>query len=255
MMRSGFAMLLTLGALVAVITATSIIARERATDSIAARIHADFLDAMTTAESAHDPILAWLETESKDVTIHPYSMSPMISVLDDSFQIDKKQVQIIIHAWDQFAMIPKGEQVHEYQAISGLDQIRGPISVFPSSYHTENMGANIATHNPILGQQTRGKAMPSVNLNTTPVPRLKQLFLQFNISGLDKVLSARAKSESATGSLIRVNGQAPYRFVSSSQSWAFRTDVQFGLASLSLWSVYVQRGGNWMLEQRIVIPD
>ena len=112
-----------------------------------------------------------------------------------------------------------------------------------------------AQTDPILGQQTRGNGMPSVNLNTTPAPKLKQLFLQYNISGLDKVLSSRAKSESARGSSIRVDGQTTLRFVSSSQSWSIRTDVQFGLASLSLWSVYVQRGGNWMLEQRIVIPD
>tara|TARA_E500000318_G_scaffold8683_5_gene8113 strand:- start:5028 stop:5795 length:768 start_codon:yes stop_codon:yes gene_type:complete len=255
MIRSGFAMLLTLGALVIVVMATSIISRERATDSFEARIHADFLDAMITAESAHDPILAWLETESKDVTVHPNSISPMIRVLNDTFQIDKKRVRITINAWDQFAMIPNGEQIREYEAISGLDQINSPVSVFPSSLHPENLGANIATHNPILGQQTRGNGMPSVNLNTTPAPKLKQLFLQYNISGLDKVLSSRAKSESARGSSIRVDGQTTLRFVSSSQSWSIRTDVQFGLASLSLWSVYVQRGGNWMLEQRIVIPD
>ncbi len=248
-------MLLVLGALVVLLATTAMIARSRATDSIAARLHADFLDAISTAESTHEPVLAWLESESRNVIIHPDSLSPMFSVMNDTFQVGEKQVLITVTAWDQFAMPPIGEQIDIDQPVSGLDEIRKPFSVYPSLLKHDRLGASIATHNPVPGQQTRGNTLPSVNLNTTPILRLNQLFSRFNVSGLDSVLSARASNEHAHATSLRFNSDTPYRFVSSSQSWSIRTDVKFGLASLSLWSVYIQRGDVWMLEQRIVIPN
>ena len=255
MNRHAFAMLFVLGSLVVILSLTTIIARSRATDSIAARSSADMLDAMTIAESAHDPILAWLDLESGSVSIDPESTVPMVPVLGDSIRIDGKRARITVTAWDQFGMLSKGEQSHDYQNITGLDELAAPVSVFPSDVHPDRPGARIATHNPIPGQQTRGNAAPSVNLNTTPAARLEQLFQEYHIAGLDAVLASRADREQARGASIRIDGQAHHRFVSSSQSWGIRTDVRFGLASVSLWSVYVQRGGVWMLEQRVVIPD
>lgn len=253
--RHAFAMMFVLGAVVVILTASAIIARSQATDSIAAKSYADMLDAMTIAESAHDPILAWLDLESREVTIDPGSSAPIVPVLNDEILIDGKRAHITVTAWDQFGMLTKGEQALEYEGVSGLDQLVRPVSVFPSDLHPDRLGAQIATHNPIPGQQTRGNDAPSVNLNTATAARLEQLFTEYKISGLDTVLAARADREPVRSNSIRIDRELPYRFVSSSRSWGIRTDVRFGLAAVSLWSVYVQRGGAWMLEQRIVIPD
>jgi hypothetical protein len=248
-------MLMVLGTTVILLTTAAIIASARATDSIAARSNADLLDAITIAEATDDPILLWLDLEAEECVIHPDQPDPMVLVLADTVVIEGRQARISVAAWDQFAMSPKSEQIDEYRSISGLDELDAPGSVFPSPLHPDRLGAKIATHNPIPGQQTRGNAAPSINLNTTPASRLRQLFSRYNISGLEEVLASRLGGEPARGSTIRINNATPYQLVSSSRCWSIRTDVRFGLASLSLWSVYVQRGGAWMLEQRIVIPD
>ncbi len=255
MRRRAFAMLIVLGVLVVLLSVSASIARVRSTRALSAATHEDWIDALTIANSTDDAIRSWLAQESSAVVLDPIASSPLVPVLNHNFILAGKPIEIRVLAWDQCGMQSASEHKDLPQVITGLDQIKASGSVYPDDSHPDRIGSRMATHNPIPGSDLRGDSAIMVNVNTTSEQRLKNVFRALGTPLPDQLLNARLAGEHADTNSIRASQSDRYHLVASSRVWSFRTNVTVKRVRVSLWSVYVKRGGTWALEQRIAIPD
>jgi hypothetical protein len=283
MNRRGVAMLLVLAASVVLLSTAAIIARVRATQSLTQRTEQTLIEAWAVCEGAEPAVLAWLEQESREVVIDPDLPAPMVRLLDESFWLRGKQVRITLTAWDQHGMLPRTTVAQSTALRSladrlGLDRVDltetespgidlMPAGSFPRADYPTAPGGMISTHNPPPGaERRRDGSIASINVNTTPEPLLRALFEDLDRGDIDQVLGRRRSGERAEihSSSTATGGGDPVRLVGSSGCWSVRTDVRItgpgndgggGGASASIWSVYSLRGGAWIREQRLVIPE
>jgi hypothetical protein len=255
MRRRAFAMLIVLGVLVVLLSVSASIARARSTRSLAAATHADWVDALTIANSTDDAIRSWLARESSAVVLDPKAGAPFVRVLDHNFIVAGKPIEIRVLAWDQCGMPSTSEIDDLPQDITGLDQISTSGSVYPDDTHPDRLGSRMATHNPIPGSDRRTDSAIMVNVNTASEQRLEDVFRTLGTPLSDQILNARRAGERADTNSIRASRSDRYHLIATSRVWSFRTDVTVDRVRVSLWSVYVKRGGTWALEQRIAIPD
>lgn len=255
MRRRAFAMLIVLGVLVVLLSVSASIARARSTRALASVTSVSWLDALTVAQSTEDAIQTWLVRESASIVLDPDSTSPLIHVLDHAIMIEGNAVEIRVLAWDQCAMPGASEHDDLPSDLTGLDELTAPTSIYPDDTHPDRLGARLGTHNPIQSSSRRSNSALLVNVNTTSEERLQEVFRDLGVAIPAQILTARRSGERVNLNSIRVNRSDRYHLIASSRIWSVRTDVTVDRVRVSLWSVYVKRGGTWGLEQRIAIPD
>lgn len=120
------------------------------------------------------------------------------------------------------------------------------------------LGGYVATHAPGLSGSAPSQVPIWINVNTTPMPLLRQAFALAQVDGLGLVERARTEGEKATVNFraaARGHGdQAPIRFVTSSPVWAFRIDAEVMGFRRSWWEIWTNERGNWEAVQRLAIP-
>lgn len=275
MRRRGVAMLLVLGAAVLLLAAASVIARTRATRSLADGANSALTMAWAACDGAEPAVVEWLRRESRDVLLDPRTPAPNLTILHESFTTEGDRVTITITVWDQCGMVPTidvdglpslrefvdrqgfSDRTDLLTAAPGLDLVRD--DAFPSIDRAVALGGLCGTHNPAPGSdRRRGGSIPVLNVNTAPEAILRAVFADLQLDGVDRVLSARAAGEQAVVSGLQTGRTVSVHLAGSSTCWGVRTDVTVSgtgrRASASLWSVYTLRGGTWSREQRLVIP-
>lgn len=275
MSRRGVAMLIVLATAVILLSAASVVARSRATITLAERTDERLRLAWDACDAAEKPILAWLERESRNTVLDP-DKPPMVTLFDDRVRIGGHEATITASAWDQTAMIPAIE-LRTLPALAalltpeeragarwigtdsgppGLDSGHPYVAIFPSIDRPAALGARVATHNPPPGSsRQRGSQHPAIHINTAPEPLLRAVYQQFELSGLEAILQARRAGERTELNQQRRSEAQPIRLVGTSTAWGVRTDVTIDGLRASTWSVYTLRAGTWTREQRLVIAE
>lgn len=114
-------------------------------------------------------------------------------------------------------------------------------------------GALVATHNPSPGS--------TINVNTAPRELVAAALRAKRRGGIELILAARAKGESASLEVSSSSGQGRrsrgLTLVTKSASWAFRIDIQVGSVTRSWWSVFSLNADQeqWNLVQRLAITE
>lgn len=111
------------------------------------------------------------------------------------------------------------------------------------------LGAFVATHNPGTGR---------INVNTAPLPLLREVFRLSGRGGLDQIETARSDGRLTLMGGLGSAGDDPQsrtpQLVAQSDAWAFRVDARAGRIERSWWLVYHAQEERWHLVQRIPIP-
>lgn len=111
------------------------------------------------------------------------------------------------------------------------------------------LGAFVATHNPGTGR---------INVNTAPLPLLREVFRLSGRGGLDQIETARSDGRLTLMGGLGPTGDDPQaqspQLVAQSDAWAFRVDARAGRIERSWWLVYHEQEERWHLVQRIPIP-
>ena len=268
-------MLIVLAAALVILSASSVIARSRATAALGDRT-AEGLDlAWMIAESVESPVLAWLERASRLAVLDP-DRPPMVVVVDESIQIEGRRVAITATAWDQYGMVPLSagdprtgliallteserriaQRMSGSSEVPGLDLVSEPVAVYPSRDRPDAIGGRLATHNPPRGLSIRrGGSTPAINVNTAPEPLVRAALIAAGVSDPGAVLAKRRAGERVDAGQLRAREDRTLRLVGASTAWGIRTDVEVDGVRVSLWSVYTLHGGTWVLEQRLVIAE
>ena len=269
--QRGVALLLTLAALVLVVTVAVGIARLSATAAMHGKIdwHSSLADDLLTAAEA--PIVHWLTTYSDKVVLALDSQSPEVAVLHDQWIAGDLPFELEITAWDQQGMAPmqlihRGSPVRlavpqlaldvvdrmrvPDDEILGLDMLDGSdgidaIQVWPEKGRTLSVGSLVATHN--------GNAL--INVNTAPIGLIEQAMRMAGRGGIEQIIESRATGDPASVPPLNEaesEADAP-QLVGGSTCWSFRIDIRVGRAAHSWWAVYSRDGQGWTCVQRLAI--
>lgn len=271
--RRGVAMLIVLAAAVLLLSAASVIARSRATATLAARTDERLHLAWAACEAAETPVLAWLQHESRRTVLPPES-PPLVRILDDPLTLAGLPARITVVAWDQTGMVPAIDTAAmpafaplltrtERRAARwigvespGLDHAGASIPIFPTPDRPTALGARIATHNPPPGPvRHRGGQSPAINIHTAPEPLLRAAYEHLGLPGVETVLQSRRAGERVEAQSMRASDEDGLRLVGVSTAWGVRTDVTVDGVRASVWSVYTLRAGTWVREQRLAIAE
>lgn len=262
----GVAMVFVLGVLVVLLTATAGIAGSRMRAATVWRSAGSLELGLGVAEAAEGAILAWLDGASGGA-VADSDLFPSVGLLDDRVVIGGAEWRVRVTAWDQLGMLARDRRVSsavpegimragEFGAFCvmvspGLDRLRAGEPVYPCPDHPGRLGGVFATHHPSASRPARSASRLAVNVNTAPRWLLERFIDDGEV--VDAFLSARGRegSDGAAGLGAAANGAV--RFVGSSWVWSFRVDVESVRARVSVWLVYVEVGGAWVREQRLVI--
>tara|TARA_R110002072_G_C7977582_1_gene535734 strand:+ start:10466 stop:11281 length:816 start_codon:yes stop_codon:yes gene_type:complete len=265
--RRGVAMLITLMTMTVLLAGVAIVTRIRVTDRLISMRASDGIIAMDLVHASDSPISSWLHKEAGGAVIEPSQSTPMIPVLDQSFELEGQPVRVRITGWDQSGMIPSnaeqigldfGELVVPWKGQShpGLDQARLTGLAFPSPERPTAVGGQVATHNPWPSRSgtTRSRSSAVININTAPVELIEECFQRFNLGDPSPIFEKRAIGEMAFYTTeVQDAQQNQVRLTSISRVWSFRVDAWVGYTLRSSWCTYANQGGNWRLVQRIGI--
>jgi len=276
----GVALLLVLGAIVIVSTASIGVMRV----VLEARTKRAFdHDARTAAEvlrASEAPILEWLVSASNDVVLETSADIPEVKVLRDRFYVGDREVDLEITAFDAFGMAPvdvmrrggplkdllpsavvlEAERVAaSLSSARALDELvlETTSNPFPSPRRghagrdsTACLGAYLSFANPFPGD---------LNVNTAPVSYLQAVFAKAKRGGFSKWVVARDRGErlvapSLGGGADGDDSDTP-RLTSESTAWYLRIDVRVGRVHRAWWALYEAGSAmEWICASRISIP-
>ncbi len=291
----GVALLIVLGVMLIVVTASAIIATTAADVSVQRTLangdHTAF-DVLTALDA---PLHHWLENESSKVVLAPDAAQPAVMVLDDQFELDGVIVRVRLTAFDQLGMVPiqaarsasplrlalPGDLAAMIDQIElppssdkaplGLDLVTAQdragatgertLQVFPTM-HDAGLGGFVATHN-------RGRIR--ININTAPRPLLAAAMRLGGRGDIDRILALRSDAKPGTleaAPTPRTRAASEHEqlipnLVTASDCWAFRIDIDVGSLKRSWWTIYqpgpddprTYRRERWRCVQRLAISS
>ena len=219
------------------------------------------------------PIVDWLRRDAPLVALPPHAEQPMVRVLDDRFELEGRQVEIIVTAWDLQGMLPADavragtplrlllpEDVR--QRVDALEADPDGLDVFSVRDGHRRIFPSPTSHEPALGAlistADRPSAQPTVrlNVNTTPAPLLAQALRLAGRGGYEQIMERRAKGQrSGPPPMPESDRSGSQRIVlaASSSSWGVRVDIRVGSVRRSWWTVWTRVSGDWMLQRRTPI--
>ena len=268
MVRRGAAMLLVLMTCTVLIVGVTVIARVRASATIASSQSCSMLRCDQLIKAAEQPIMQWLMERSSGVSIDLGSQSPFVAVHDSQLELDGSQVRVQITAWDQQGMWPSNsDQLGLSPPVGGrqsgdfghhLGRLPLEYGLYPTFSNPNLVGGLIATHNPwpTRSGQTRRRDTVAINVNTAPQALLNQISARYDVGDLSSYMESRR-----FGVSVAVNQSArnavgeEIQLVGVSRVWSFRTQITVVRVTRSVWSVYAKQGGQWQLVQRTIIGE
>lgn len=288
--RRGAALLFVLAALALLMPVCLGLSRTVATAGLSKRVEEDVRLVEDLLIAADGPIQEWLADEAGSLVLAPDAPYPAALVLHDRFDSNGVDRELTIVAWDQLGLVPlaltrsasplrltlprdvtarldQGPRDEEYPGLDwfvggaegGKSHSESPFPPrpevllsgeecelrWPSSSSTR-VGMSIATH-----------GSGAINVSTAPAPVVDAALRELGRGGLDLILDARRKGESApvppARATARRDERPAFELASSSDCFAFRIDARAGRASRSWWSIYRLQEGKWRLEQRLLI--
>jgi len=214
-------------------------------------------------------IHAWLARESSGTLLPPNATVPRVEIIDWSDRAGGQSVSMRIVAFDQCGMAPietvrAGSPLRfalptaVLQAVDRLEGLEPPFGlddfaagsqrVYPAADGTTHieLGAWLATHQGTLG---------TINLSTAPMSIVTQAFRISGFGGDEAVAQARSDGKVPPAPSAVADSDIDIRFVTQSDAWAFRIDLEVGATTRSWWSVFGGSGNDWTLIQRLAIDE
>jgi hypothetical protein len=254
------------------------------------RVRTDAQFAQDLAAGAEVIARDWLTHESESIVLSPDASVPAVAVLDEHFDLQGKPVALKVVAWDQCGLVPVAfaaaasplrlalpdDAAHQADLLSracaplGLDELLDAntgTSPFPNvdvtRGHDEDRSLRVLLKDETtkaagawLGIRPSNSA--TLNVHTARKDVLEAAFRDAGRGGLEEVLAARAEHRKTA---VAHNAEAKsadsarrIELVGTSDTWAFRIDVEVGSVRASFWTVFLNKGGSWEREQRLFIP-
>jgi hypothetical protein len=262
--RRGMALLLVLGLMVLLISASVSLARIAATQRLQATCAHRTVVADDLLIATDALILQWLKDASQNVTLPPELQSPRLKVSHQVLSTGFGLATIDIVAFDQRGMIsfqlvrsghparlalPQTAQ-HMLQFVDrlelqtdqpvGLDQIvhraeADPLRVFPLGDLAETQMAV----GEVIAMQNDSDFV--LNVNTAPMEVIEAAMRAAGLGGIEQIAEARSSGKLAIAPHAQTSanvGGDSIQFVATSDLWAFRIDIAVETFRRSWWAVY-----------------
>ncbi len=273
----GVALLLTLTSVVVVTTTALTLVRVVLLEQTRARLDVETELAGDLLRAAEAPIRYWLDEKSEEVVLPPVAREPRAPVLDDAWEMDGRNYEIRVVAFDQCGMVSlrsarEGSPLRRFlpaavreeidrleepaDSLWGLDLFagfpfpRGESGSEEESEEAPALGAQVATH---------GDVPQSLNVHTAPLPLVEAVYRLSSAGGFEQVVAARAEGRKVAAvppRPDRVGLEKLPCLAIRSRFLAFRVDARVGQARRSLWAVYGPGEDEaWELKQRLWIHD
>ena len=289
--RRGAALLFVLAALALLMPICLGLSRTVATAGLSKQVDQDVRLVEDLLIAADGPIQDWLTDEAGSLVLPPDAPYPATLVLRDRFDSDGVERELTIVAWDQLGLVPLAiarsasplrlalprevtsriDQGPREEEQPGLDWFVGfaedgmtrDESPFPPRPEVVRTGEELGLRWPSssatrIGMSIATHSSGAINVSTAPAHVIDAALRELGRSGLDLILDARRKGESApvppARTAARRDERPAFELASSSDCFAFRIDARAGRASRSWWSIYRLQEGKWRLEQRLLIP-
>lgn len=268
----GIALLLVLGAVVAVSVAAMGIVRSVTLTKAASTALADVEIADELLRASDAWLRAWIDEVGPMVVLAADARVPGVEVGHFNGTLSSRRFEVTALAFDQDAMI-------SVPLIDGQIAARAPIAPATqkalADFHTRSGGADLTGLDQLSANRVFPRsvddlvpatalALPTpkhsrINLNTAPIERIVATYRALGMSGVDQIIDARSRLErvktapAVAAEAIKPGVPMP---VVESTAWAFRVDIRVGGIKRAWWCVYRAQGrAGFSPIQRVAIDE